>query len=155
MSTPVHITAPIVRNVLVGRYAECAINGLVLVFLFEWEVNVESSLVNLTATGDRWQVYVPVDSTWTARGRGYISPNVSTSYISAAYNSRSASPPVIAAAPQLLTFNGFTDVVGGASAKIWEGSCYITSGRLSAPMGLFEQEITLRGVGVPSAGIPA
>ncbi len=155
MSSPVHITSPIVRNALVGRYAECAINGLVLVFLFDWEVNVESSLVNLTACGDRWQIHVPVDSTWTARGRGYISPNVSTSYISAAYNSRTASPPTIPASAQLLTFNGFTDVVGGAGAKVWEGQCFITSGRLSAPMGLFEQEITLRGTGVPTAGIPA
>ena len=147
MSSPVHITSPIGRNVLVGRYAECTINGQVLVFLFDWEINVESSLVNLTATGDRWQIYVPVDLTWTARARGYIAPGASTSYISASFLGGGAGIPAT------LTFAGYSAVVGGQ--KLWEGPCLISSGRLSAPMGLFEQEITLRGTSLPTVGIPA
>jgi hypothetical protein len=149
MAAPSHITSPIVRNVLVGRYAECSIGGLVLVFLFDWEINVESDLVNLTATGDRWKIFVPVDSGWTGRGRGYIAPSAPTSYISAAYGGVAGT----GGTPASLIFAGWTSATGGQ--KIWEGTCYISAGRMTAPQGLFEQEITVRGTAVPTAGLPA
>jgi len=148
MSAPVHITSPAVRNVLIGRYAECSIGGVVLVFLFDWEINITSELTNLTACGDRWRVFVPIDSEWNARARGYIAPSAGTSYISGAYTSLAAT----GGAAQLLTFAGYTAVTGGQ--QIWAGTCYITSGRLAAPMGLFEQEISLRGTANPTAGVP-
>lgn len=147
MAIPTHITSPIARNVLVGRYAECTLNGLVLVFLFDWEITITSDTVNLTATHDRWKIFVPVDSDWTARAKGYIAPSASTSYISGAYQAGGAGIPA------LLTFAGYSAVTGGQ--KLWEGPCYISGGRLAAPNGLFEQEIMLRGTGLPTAGLPA
>lgn len=141
-AVPTPTPTPAARSVLNGRYAECSIGGAVLVFLFDWEIRVSFDYANLTAAGDRWKVRVPLDGDWTARGRGYIAPSATTSYIKAAFTS---------AVPIVLTFAGFTAAVGGA--KIWEGSCYISGGRLSAPMALFEQEIELISTAAPSTGV--
>lgn len=142
-AAPTHITSPAARSVLNGRYAECAIGGSVLVFLFDWRIRFNADYSNLTAAGDRWKVNVFLDADWTAQGRGYIAPAATATYISGGLS---------AGIPQLLTFTGYSELLSGGH-KIWEGACYLKDGDLSAPMALFEQSITLIGTGMPTSGV--
>jgi len=143
MSAPVHITSPTARNFLNGRYAECAIGGVVLVFLFNFRIRMNADYANLTAAGDRWKVNVFLDADWTAEARGYIAPAAVTSYLSAS---------MTAGIPQPLTFTAYSELAAGGH-KIWEGTCYIKSGEISAPMALVEQSLEVIGSFKPTSGV--
>jgi hypothetical protein len=144
MASPTHITSPTARStVLNGRYAECAFNGLVLLYLFDWRIRANFDYANLTAAGDRWKVNVFLDADWTAEARGYMNVATVSTYIS---NSQAAG------IPQLLTFTGYSELAAGGH-KIWEGSCWIKSGEISVPMALTEQHLEVIGTGMPTSGV--
>jgi hypothetical protein len=133
------------RSVVVGRFAQCTIDSgggdQPLVLLFDWEVSANFDFADGTAHGDRWKVKVFLDADWTARAKGYVVPGSTSHYIKAATNSTG---------PVLLNFKGWSDMT--MTTLLWAGTCYISRGRISAPMALMEQEFEMLSSGGPTAG---
>lgn len=138
------------RAAVVGRYAKIQIDSTGvrpvasladIVLLFDWEVTPNFDYADATAHGDRWKQKVFMDADWTARARGYVVPVSATTYISAATAS---------GGPVLLRFVGYSDMT--ATTILWAGDCYIARGRISAPMGMMEQEFEMVSSGAPVNG---
>lgn len=132
------------RSVLNGRYAEASVGGVLIAFLYDWEVVVDTDTADVTAHGDFWQYHVPLDSGWTFRFKAYVVPASSAHYLNQFW-SNNAVPPNVAVA-------GFSGTVAGGT-KIFEGVAVPTQGTLSAPMGLAEQSFEFKGYGPPTAGV--
>jgi hypothetical protein len=130
------------RTFVVGRFAICAIGGVAVANLFDWEVNVNFDYADATAHGDRWKQKVFLDADWPARARGYVTAASTNQYILASTSG---------AVPSALTFTGYSDMT--LMTKLWEGPCLISRGRISAPMAMVEQEFELVSNGVPTAGL--
>ena len=129
------------RGLVVGRFAVCTIGGSIVVNIYDWEVNINFDFADATAHGDFWKQKVFLDGDWTARGRGYLAAT-SVTVISALTSSQQ---------PTQVTFRGFSDTT--QTTKIWEGTAFITRGRLAVPMTLLEQEWELVSTGTPTAGL--
>lgn len=135
---------PAPRSVLNGRYAEASLGGVLIALLFDWEAQVETDTADTTAHNDKWKHFVPLDSGWTFRARGYIIPGSAAHYINSLWAAN--------AQPGYVTVAGFSGTVG-AGTKIFEGTGLPVRGQITAPMELAEQEFEIRGDGAPTAGV--
>lgn len=147
MSAP-SVSGIATRSAVVGRYAECSIAvgagaDAVCVLLFDWELNANFDFADVTAHGDSWKYKTFLDGDWTARAKGYVVPGSTNHYIK---NATASSVPVS------LTFKGWSGPTTSGTL-LWAGPCYISRGRISAPMAMMEQEFELISNGVPTAGL--
>lgn len=133
-----------VRNVLVGRYAEASVGGVLIALLFDWEVTYEGNTAETTAHGDIWKTFTPLASGWTFRAKGYVVPASVNHYPKQLFQA--------ATLPAAVTVAGFSGTVAGGT-KIFQGTGYPIRGNLSAPMELAEQEFEIRGSGAPTTGV--
>jgi hypothetical protein len=126
-----------------GRYALCTHAGLTLT-AFDWELEVSTEFVDATGHGDIWDVPVPLKYSWTARVRGYY--DTSNSPYMHLYNGQitGAPPPDITAA----SFVAYKDDV--PTTAVFTGLGLVVRARWSVPNALVEQELELRGTGVPT-----
>lgn len=132
------------RSVLVGRYAEASVGGVLIALLFDWEVTVEGKTADLTAHGDFWQYIVPLPSRWRFRSKGYIVPGSVNHYVHALWQA--------SAFPAYVTIAGWSGSVASGT-KIFEGSGLPIRGSISAPMELAVQEFEIEGHGAPTVGV--
>ncbi len=136
------LSAP--RAALVGRYAEASLAGTLVVLLFDWEVTYETDTVDATAHGDIWKVTLAMQSGWTFRARGYVTPASAAHYGNAMWSS--------GAIVANFTVAGYSGSVASGT-KIFEGTGVPTRWNLSAPMAMAEQEWEIRGTGSPATGV--
>jgi hypothetical protein len=132
------------RSVLVGRYAEASVGGLLIALLFDWKVEVTGKTIDLPAHGDKWDYVVPLQSGWTFTAKGYMVPGSSAHYINALWSSASL--------PAYFIVAGFSGSVASGT-KIFEGSGLPVKGTITAPMELVEQEFEIKGHGAPTVGV--
>ena len=140
-----------IRNALVGRFAEAAIDlttsdghTLVLVaLLFDWRVVYTGKTVDLTAHGDTWDYIVPLPSGWTFTAKGYIVPASAATYPQKLFKA-STLPPYI-------WVSGYSGSVATGTI-IFKGQGLPVKGQITASMELAEQEFEIRGHGAPSIG---
>src|SRR5213076_1863869 len=59
-------------GLLVGVYAQVTLSTIGTLHLFEGELRITQSLVQVTGHGDEWEQWVPLRQSWTARLRGYL-----------------------------------------------------------------------------------
>jgi hypothetical protein len=137
------------RSALMGRYAECSLGGSVVVLCFDWEVTFETETADATAHGDYWKVTLAMESGWTFRARGYVTPASTAHYGNSMWSS--------SAIPANVTVAGFSGPVtatwAAAGTKIFEGTGVPIRWNLTAPMAMAEQEWEIRGTGAPSVGV--
>jgi len=146
-AAPPFPTAGTAVNRLVGRYAIVTMGSLVLT-CFEWEIEIRADFVDGTAHGDPWDVPVPLKYEWTGRARGYYHIGDAT-YLAAYAAQISGTPPPDLAA---ITFTGYRTFDGTTAANpIFTASGFVTRSRWLAPEAMAEQEIEMRGTGLPSA----
>jgi hypothetical protein len=134
-------------NRLNGRYGIATVAGFTLT-LVDWEVEIRTEFVDATAHGDIWDIPVPLKYLWTARLRGFYHVGDAT-YLHAAYSAQiTGSPP-----PDIgtVSFIGYRDDV--PTNIVFSGSGYVVRSHWSSPQAMVEQELELRGVGIP-ASIP-
>lgn len=132
-----------VRNALVGRYAEASVGGVVIALLTEWEVTYTHDTADGTAHGDFWKHNYPLDSQWTFRARGFVTPGSANHYLNALWTANTAAAYVVVA--------GFSGAVSGGT-MIFQGSGLPSRGNLSAPMEMAFQEFEIIGDGAPTVG---
>jgi hypothetical protein len=132
------------RSVLHGRYAEASLGGTLIALLKDWEVTVETDVVDVTAHSDVWKVFDALDSGWTFRAKSYVVPASAAHIINQLYSS-GALPPAI-------TVAGYSGSVASGT-KIFQGSGIPIRASLAAPMELAEQEFEVRGTGAPTTGV--
>src|SRR5881396_379818 len=85
------------RIPLRGRYAEAALGGVVIGYLFEWEVEVQTDTVDVTAHGDVWKFNTAVASEWTFRAKNYVPLASAAHNINNLYTSTTVPPQVTVA----------------------------------------------------------
>lgn len=132
------------RQVLRGRYAEAAVGGVLIGFLTEWEVEVETDTADVTGFGDYWKFNAPLASQWTFRAKNYVPVGSTAHDINALYTSSNV--------PAQVTVAGYSGTVAGGT-KIFEGTGTPVRANLNAPMGLAEQGFEVRGNGTPTTGV--
>jgi len=132
------------RAVLHGRYAEAALGGTLIVLLFDWEVEVETDTVDVTAHADVWKFNTAIASQWTFRAKQYVIPASASHTINALYSS--------SAVPAQFTVAGYSGSVASGT-KIFEGTGTPVRANLSAPMELAGQGFEIKGNGAPATGV--
>jgi len=132
-----------VRNALVGRYAEASVGGVLISLLTEWEVTYSHDTADGTAHGDFWKHVYPLDSQWTFRARGFVTPGSAAHYLNALWTTNTAVAYV--------TVAGFSGSVASGT-KIFEGSGLVVRGNITAPMEMAVQEFEIQGDGAPTVG---
>lgn len=125
-----------------GRYAVCTVAGLTLT-AFEWELEVSTEFVDGTGHGDIWDVPVPLKYLWTARVRGYY--DTANNPYTHLYNGQIvATPPDITA----IAFIAYKDDT--PTTAVFTGNGFVTRARWNVPQAMVEQELELRGTGIPT-----
>lgn len=132
------------RGILNGRFAEAAIGGVLIGFLFEWSVDISTDTADTTAHGDVWQYNKPLDSGWTFKAKEYVPVATDTHILNTLYTT--------ATVPVQVTVAGYSGTVA-AGTKIFEGTGTPVHADLNAPMELATQGFEIRGNGSPSAGV--
>lgn len=132
------------RSALVGRFAEASLGGTLIALLFDWEVTYETETADATAHGDYWKVTLAMESGWTFRARGYVTPASAAHYGNSMWSS--------SAIPANVTVAGYSGSVSGGT-KIFEGTGVPVRWNLTAPMAMAEQEWEIRGTGSPATGV--
>lgn len=124
-------------DLLVGVYALATISGITVLHLFDWEIRIRQSVVEVTAHGDEWEQWIPLRQGWTGRARGYMTRAAAAS---ATYHGGGAFD--LSSSGDELTFIGYSDF---GDTVIFQGACFAEEVTLSVPNAMVEQEITLRG----------
>ena len=133
-----------VRSVLVGRYAEASVGGVLIALLTYWKVEYSTKAIDTTAHGDTWERNIGGRSSWTFTAKGYIVPGSASHYLNQLWSS--------GAAPVAFTVAGFSGTVA-AGTKIFEGSGIPVKGTIDAGMELATQDWEIKGDGAPSVGV--
>ena len=60
------------RAIQNGRYAEAAVGGVLIAFLTEWDVKVNTDTADTTAHGDGWQYNQALDSGWVFSAKQWV-----------------------------------------------------------------------------------
>lgn len=131
-----------------GRYAVCTFVGgagvgAITLTAFDWEVEITTEFVDGTGHGDIWDVPVPLKYQWTGRARGYF--DTSSNPYMHAYNLQTGATP-----PDILTgtFTAYQDDV--PTTVVFAAPCFVVRARWNVPHAMLEQELELRGTGVPT-----
>jgi len=141
------------RSALVGRYAEAAIDPAdgaspaLIVLLFDWSVEVNQKVVELTAHGDYWEYQVPTVAGWTFRAKGYVVPASASHYINNIWASGA-----LPGGSGYVFIKGFSGSVASGT-PIFAGHGVPLKGVLSVPMEMATQEFEIRGHGAPTIGV--
>lgn len=131
------------RAVLNGRFAECAVGGVLVGFCFEWTVKFTTPTADVTAHGDVWEFNAPLPSSWVFTAKQYVPMDTGHSP-NALYSS--------AALPAQFTVAGYAGTVA-AGTKIFEGTGTPTDADLNAPMDMATQGFSIKGNGAPTTGV--
>ncbi len=143
MAAPFPTVARVTR--LNGRYAIVAAGTFTLT-AFDWEVEIRTEFVDGTGHGDIWDVPVPLKYLWTAHVRGFFDTSSHVSYLHSAYNAQitGSPPPDITA----ILFSAYAS--NDTSVPIFTGNGFVVRTRFAAPLAMAEQELEMRGTGVPT-----
>lgn len=136
------LSAP--RGILNGRFAEAAVGNVLIGFLTDWSVKVNTDIADTTAHGDAWQYNAALDSGWTFTAKQFVPVASASHTINALYST--------GAVPAQVTVAGYSGTVSGGT-KIFEGMGTPTDADLDAPMILATQGFTVKGNGPPSVGV--
>ena len=131
-------------NLLAGVYAQCTIDKITTLHLFDWELRFRQNLIDVSGHGDEWEQWKPGRSGWTLRARGYLSRSGAATVTYYGGGALDQSSP-----GDEITVNCYSDM---GTTVIFTGTCYAEDISLSAPNAMVEQEITVRGNAAPSAG---
>jgi hypothetical protein len=141
------------RSVLVGRYAECAVDlgsGLTVVVLCtDWKVKYSTKAIETTAHGDIWERNIAGRASWTFTAKGWIVPGSAAHYPNNFWSSGAAPLPF-----KVAGYSG--GAPGGAMSlgtKIFEGTGVPVEGTLDVGMELAVQDWEIKGDGPPTAGV--
>jgi len=137
-------TQSAVRGVLNGRYAEAAVGGTLIGFLFEWTVKFSTRTADVTAHGDFWEYNAAMQTGWVFTAKQFV-PIASTAHSpNALYTS--------GAVPAQFTVAGYSGSVASGT-KIFEGTGTPTDAELNAPMDMATQGFSIQGNGPPATGV--
>src|SRR5437867_2637031 len=103
------LSAP--RNYLNGRFAECAIGGVLLGVCFDWSVDLEYGTTSPVAFGDLWETPTVLTGRWRARAKGFVVSGSVNHYLKALF----AQHALISG----ITFAGYSGSVASGT-KIFE-----------------------------------
>jgi len=130
-----------------GRYAICIIGALTL-NVFDWEMEIRTDYVDGTGHGDIWDVPVPLKYNWTARARGFFDTTLAGggTYLATFAAQTVGTPPPDQNAVSFVAYAS-----ANTALPVFHGQGFITRAHWAAPMSMVEQEIELRGVGLPTS----
>lgn len=125
-----------------GRYAICT-GGIATLTAFDWEMEIMTEFVDGTGHGDIWDVPVPLKYSWTARVQGYYDTSNNPYMHNYGGQIVGAPPPDLGTT----TFTAYKD--DQSSVPVFVGAGIVVRARWSVPLAMVEQELELRGSGVP------
>src|SRR6266851_6921081 len=68
------------RSVLLGRYAEASVGGVLIALLFDWKIHYKTDKIDSTGHSDLWRRHLPTVSEWEFTSKGYIIPGSANHY---------------------------------------------------------------------------
>jgi hypothetical protein len=143
MAAPFPTVSRVAR--LNGRYAIATVAGFTLT-LHAWSLEVRTEFVDATGHSDIWDVPVPLRYSWSCQASGYFDTGTRVSYLHTGYSGQ-----IVGTVPPDITpvlFSGYASA--DTSVPIFTGSGFLVRAHWNAPLALAEQELEIRGTGIPT-----
>ena len=140
-------------NRLVGKYAVCSINGMLVAQLTDWETTISTTFEDATAFGDYWEVPVQLRQAWTGRVAGFMTEASRVTFLTA-YANPVATPYTDPAAITFIGYNdyptAFASPILPTTKRLFQADALISIVSIRLPNGMATQELQMRGAGAPT-----